>query len=48
MFLDYSDHQLLIQNHFDGPSEEPGGQCGEKDQRDLWASHGEEITGLYG
>lgn len=48
LFLDYSDHQLLIQNHFNGPSEEPGGQCGEKDQRDLWASYGKEATGLYG
>lgn len=48
LFLDYSDHQLLVQNDFNGPAEEPGGQCGEKDQRDLRASHGEETASLYG
>lgn len=46
--LDYSDDQLLVQNNFSGPAEKLGGQCGEKDQRDLRASSGEETAGLHG
>lgn len=48
LFPDYFDHQLLIQDNFNGPPEEPGGQCGEEDQRDLRAPCGEEAAGLHG
>ena len=48
LFPDHSDDQFLIQNNVDGRAEEPGGECGEKDQRDVRASDGEETAGLCG
>lgn len=47
-FLDHSDHELLLPNRITGRAEEPGGQCGEKDQRDLWTYHGKKTVDLYG